>query len=734
MIKQGAVRDGESELGGPRFGLRFWQGVTLGLLAWGALEGAFAHPERPNILLILSDDMGYSDIGAYGGEIRTPVLDQLCDEGWQFTQAYNAARCCPTRASLLTGLYPHQTGVGGMLFPTEHPGYSEHVADDSIQLAEILKAHGYGTYMTGKWHLAPRTHDAKRDIDYWPTRRGFDRFYGTIAGYGSFWDPATLYRDETALSAFNDTQYQPERYYYTDAITDHAIRFLKEHHEQESERPFFLYLSYTAAHWPLHAFPEDIAAYEGVYDTGYEAIHRERLSRLKRLRLIPEVGQLAALEADWDAVADKELETALMATYAAMITRMDAGIGQVLASLESLGALENTIVIYLQDNGSNAEDWFSGPTAYTEAAPVLSPEALQTATLPPMWTREGTPVQTGPAAEPGPPDGYLALKKGWANVSNTPFRKFKHYAHEGGISTPLIINWPAMGAPPPDQRIIRDPVHLIDIVPTCLEAAGASQPTIRKGVPVQPLEGVSLWSTLLSGTPLHRDNPLFWEHEGSRAVREGRWKLVAEDGGHWELYDMETDRGETENLALVYPHLTNRLTGAWLAWAERARVLPYGGWFDRQREQTLFLRQGESLPLHESPRLANHSITLQTNVLAGPCEGVVLAQGDDTNGYQLSLNGSTARLSVRGEGHIVQLEIDGVPPPPFKLIASIRKNGRLMLGIDDRRLYGELPGGITSPPLNGLSVGNTGNQHTDLANKVPFQGKLGVVNLRGKLP
>lgn len=697
---------------------------ALGTTIWLALGAMGA----PNIVLILSDDMGYSDLGVYGGEIRTPVLDRLAEGGWQFTQAYNASRCCPTRASLLTGLYPHQTGVGGMLFPTDHAGYSEHFADDAVQLAEILRAHGYGTYMTGKWHLAPRSHDPLEDMDYWPTRRGFDGFYGTIAGYGSFWDPATLYRNETAVSAHADPNYRPETYYYTDAITDNAIEFLRDHREGPSDKPFFLYLSYTAAHWPLHAFPEDIAAYQGVYEKGYEAIRTKRLEKLRARGLIPEVGAVEPLEETWAAVENQPWEAALMATYAAMISRMDSGIGKVLAYLEESGVLKDTLVIYLQDNGSNAEDWFSGETAYPEAVPPMSPDAIQTATLPPMWTREGKPVQTGSGVMPGPADTYLALKAGWANVSNTPFRKFKHYSHEGGISTPLILSWPALGTPDQEKRLVREPVHLIDIVPTCLEAARAPYPTHRHEVPVQPLEGVSLWPLLLEGQPLIRQHALFWEHEGSRAVRDGDWKLVAEEGGHWELYDMAKDRGETHDLARVYPHITDRLTMAWLEWAQRARVLPLGGWFDRQGEQTRFLRQGETLPPSLAPELAKQSITLQAHILDGPCEGAILSQGDHVNGFSLSLHDGRASLSVRREGQHDRLELEGLPPPPFKVIASIRKTGRIMVGVDDRRLYGDLSTGIRVAPTEGLRVGHgAAGDSPD-----PFQGRLGSVLIRGK--
>jgi arylsulfatase A-like enzyme len=719
---------------------RLWT-TALPLLAYGLLTGPVAQAaatadrgERPNIIIILSDDVGYSDIGCFGGEVRTPALDRLAADGRQFTQAYNASRCCPTRASLLTGLYPHQTGVGGMLFPTEHRGYSEHFAADAVQLAEVLGEAGYGTYLVGKWHLAPRTHNQARDIDYWPTRRGFDRFYGTIAGYGSFWDPSTLYRDETAITPYTDPEYRPATYFYTDAKTDNALAFLQGHAATRGDQPFFLYLSYTAAHWPLHALPEDIEAYAGVYDAGYGPIHAERVRRLRDMDLIPEVGEVAPPTGDWEAVADKPLEAALMATYAGMITHMDRGIGQVVEYLRASGQLDNTLIFYLQDNGSNAEDWFGAETRYPAVLQPMADDALQTASMAPMQTRDGRPVRTGHDVWPGPADTYTALKENWANVSNAPFRKFKHYSHEGGISTPLIVHWPAGIPAADDRRLVRDPVHIIDIMPTCLDAAGVPHPAMRKGVPVQPMEGVSLVPLLAGDRPLVREQPLFWEHESSRAVRDGHWKLVAEEGGHWELYDMARDRGEMHDLALTYPHITDRLAAAWQAWAERARVLPLGGWYDRAGEQTLFLRQGETLPLADSPQLVGRSINMQARVVAGPAHGVIFAYGTADNGMALYCADDAVTLAVRRAGRLESFSLGGLPPPPFKIVASLGARGRVMVGINDRRTHGQLEDGVRQPPELGLSVGHDAGGVLEGSGVVPvFRGRLGVVNARGRV-
>jgi arylsulfatase len=712
--------------------------VALAPISVAAANPAPPAPERPNIIVILADDMGYSDIGAFGGEIRTPVLDRLARDGRQFTQAYNSARCCPTRASLLTGLYPHQTGVGGMLYGSPHPGYQEHLALDCVTLAEALREAGYRTYMTGKWHLAPRSYDQQQDIEYWPTRRGFDRFYGSIAGYGSFWDPSTLYRDETPITPENDPDYQPETYYYTDAKTDVAIDFLRDHQRQNPDQPFFLYLSYTAAHWPLHVPDTAIRAYDGVYDAGYAAIHRARVDRLRELDLIPEVGAIAPPVGDWAAIPDKPLEAALMAAYAAMVTVMDDGIGRVVEHLRATGQLDNTIIFYLQDNGSNAEDWFGQETVYAEPFQPMGRDELQTASLAPMQTRDGRPVRTGHDVWPGPADTYTALKENWANVSNAPFRKYKHYSHEGGISTPLIVHWPDRVAAAPDQagRLLRDPVHLIDIMPTCLDAAGVRAPTMRQGVPVPQPEGVSLLPLLTGAGPLARSAPIFFEHESSRAVRAGDWKLVAVEGEPWELYDMATDRGEMHDLASAYPGIVARLAAAWYGWAERAQVMPFGGWYDRANETTLSLRQGEVRPAASSPLIAGRPVNIQARVLSGPAAGVILAQGTAQDGFSLFIADATLSLVVQRAGETHRLDLPGVPPPPFKVVALFNARGRAMVGIDDRRYYAQFPGGPRTTPDTGISAGLAAGDLTEAAAPagLPFAGKLGFIQVRCRMP
>lgn len=402
---------------------------------------------RPNIILIMSDDMGFSDIGCYGGEINTPTLDGLAAGGLRFTQFYNTSRCCPTRASLLTGLYPHQAGVGWMMTDRGHEGYRGDLNRHCRTIAEALHPAGYSTYMTGKWHVTPEVQPNGTKAN-WPLQRGFDRFYGTIHGAGSFYDPNSLTRDNTQISPAADPEYTPEQYYYTNAISDHAVRFIREHEQQSANKPFFLYVAYTAAHWPMHALDKDIAMYRGKYDAGYGAIRNARLARSCELGLIDPAWEMTDQAENWDQVANREWEIRCMEVYAAMVDSMDQGIGRIVETLRGTNELDNTLIFFLQDNGGCAEGLGRTPRAglLTRPAqptlPVMATDALQTEMIPPQ-TRDGYPTVMGPGAMPGPDGTYIAYGRGWANVSNTPFREYKHWVHEGGISTPLIAHWPA---------------------------------------------------------------------------------------------------------------------------------------------------------------------------------------------------------------------------------------------------------------------------------------------------
>lgn len=528
---------------------------------------------KPNIVVILSDDMGFSDLGCYGGEIATPNLDALASNGLRFTQFYNTGRCCPTRASLLTGLYPHQAGVGHMMQDTGKPGYAGNLNSSCRTIAEVLKPAGYRTYAVGKWHVT-RHAAADGPKHNWPLSRGFDRYYGTIHGAGSFYDPSSLVRDQTMISPYADSEYKPATYYYTDAIAEHALRYVGDHARDQAGKPFFLYVAFTAAHWPMHALPEDIAKYKGKYDSGYAPIRKARFEKAARLGLIDPDQPISAAAEDWEKVANKKWEAACMEVYAAMVTRMDQGIGRLVGELKRTGQFDNTLILFLQDNGGCAELMGrtgnkNHPNIERPARPTLPPMKstdFAVAGSVPAQTRDGYPVRMGPRVMPGPADTYVAYGRGWANVSNTPFREFKHWVHEGGISTPLIAHWPAGIQAKGELR--KQPGHLIDIAATCVDLSGAKYPA-----DATPLEGTSL-RPAFANKPLDR-KALYWEHEGNRAVRVGDWKLVAKHNQPWELYDISRDRVESINLARTEPERVTELAAKYEAYVKRCLVEPW---------------------------------------------------------------------------------------------------------------------------------------------------------------
>jgi len=533
---------------------------------------------KPNIVVVLADDMGFSDIGCYGGEIETPNLDALAKDGLRFTQFYNTARCCPTRAALLTGLYPHQAGIGHMMEDKKLEGYRGDLNKNCVTIAEALKPAGYKSYAVGKWHVTKvvKLKDESEKHN-WPLQRGFDRFYGTIHGAGSFFDPNTLTRDNRYISPFADPEYPASDYYYTDAISDHAMRFIREN---DKAKPFFLYVAYTAAHWPMHAREKDIAKYKGRYSSGYEAVRKARYDKMLKegvigagnttnWRLSPDLGEKEFWE--WD---QRNMEV-----FAAMVDSMDQGIGRIVQALKDSGQYDNTLIFFLQDNGGCAEGMGraqKGPQrAETASLPPLSKDHLQPDMIP-KQTRDGFPMRQGKGVMAGAGDTYIGYGEAWATVSNTPFRKHKHWVHEGGISTPFIAHWPA--GITRKGELEHTPGHLIDLMATAVDLAGAKYPQEHNSHTIKPMEGRSLKPLLVSPSPGLQVSPrsLFWEHEGNAAVRVGDMKLVrVGHDGTWELYDLKNDRSEQHNLAVEQPEKVKELAAKWQAWAERVQVLPY---------------------------------------------------------------------------------------------------------------------------------------------------------------
>lgn len=539
-------------------------GLTLG--APQAMRAMSGSPDRrPNIVLIMSDDMGFSDIGCYGGEIQTPNLDNLASNGMRFSQFYNYARCCPTRASLLTGVHPHQAGIGHMTSENENTlrrnneignkAYQGYLNRDSVTLAEALGLGGYQTFMTGKWHVGTWRPN-------WPVDRGFDRYFGIIRGASDYFKPAPekkLLLDDTPFDI-------PDDFYTTDYFAQYGAKFIRE---ADQDSPFFLYTAFTAPHWPLQAWEEDIEKYREQYTSGWEQLRQERFARQKEMGLFNQSVELSPSHPEvpaWDEVEDKEDWAYRMAVYAAMVDRMDQGIGRIVQALKDKGEFENTLIVFVNDNGACAE-----------------------------------PYGEHPQKNPGPPDkdsafGYYLP---WANAGNTPFRLYKHWTHEGGMSTPCIAHWPE--GIKDTNTITHSMGRVTDLMPTFLDIAGADYPQYYKGYEIQPMEGESL-VPVLKGASSWSHAPMHWEHEGNRAVRDGRWKLVSYysageseynssskeepragswnvgDGprlGPWELYNLENDRTELQNVIDEHPDIARQLIDSYQRWSDRMGVLDW---------------------------------------------------------------------------------------------------------------------------------------------------------------
>jgi arylsulfatase len=518
------------------------------------------HPAEPiappNVIVVLVDDMGFADLGFMGSEIKTANIDRLASTGLVFTAMYNGARCCPTRAALLTGLYPHNAGVGQMGANLGSPAYQGHLRSDAATIAEVMRLGGYRTLMSGKWHVGGDLW--AREVEAWrlgdpdrptPRQRGFDRFYGIVDGVTNFFSPHCIVEDDRQIEV------PATDYYFTDAITDHAIDMIEE--SVALGQPFFMYLAHAAPHWPLHAHEEDIATYDGVYRDGWDQIrsarHEEMLSRgvlQHRWDLSPRDDAAPA----WNDAEHHDWEAQRMAVYAAMIDRLDQSIGRVLATLRAQGIEDDTMILLLSDNGGCAE--FMAEDGWAKFMPDVHNDGRRIA----MGNR--------PNLRPGGPLTYMSYDLPWANVSNAPFRRFKHWVHEGGISTPMVLNWPrGLRAP----RTVHSPCHVIDVMPTILDACGLRHPGEVGGLPVQSLDGESLMP-IVRGAEWTRERPLFWEHEGNAAVRVENLKLVRVFNGPWELYDMEADRTELNNLSEGNSAITERLSRLYDNWAAQVGV------------------------------------------------------------------------------------------------------------------------------------------------------------------
>ena len=524
---------------------------VVSLTAFISVQAATCQAEKPNVLYIVADDLGFSDLGCYGGDIDTPTLDALASNGVRMTQFYNTGRCCPSRAAILTGEYPHRVGLGHMTTnDLGQPGYRGVVSSEAKTIGQVLASANYRCFMSGKWHLG--TPD--------PTKHGFEEFYGTLVSAKRFFDPDHLVRFPANRAA---RRYPDGQFYATDAVTDHAIDFLKLA-RQTPQQPWFLYLAYNAPHFPLHAPPEEIAKYKDRYQIGWDEVRKQRLSRMKKLGIVSGDTKLSArshwrnygetkvgTNPAWDSLPeDRRLDLARrMAIYAAMVDRLDQQIGRVIADLKAASELQNTLIVFTSDNGACFE-W--DPYGFDIVS--SNQNILHKGKMLDQMGKAGT---------------FHSVGSGWANASNTPWRLYKHFNHEGGIASPGIVHWPN-GLKAPTGSISHRPAHIIDLLPTAIAASAANYDGELT------LPGRDLIADLNSGQleSSEKARTLFFEHQGNRALRQGKWKLVALDDQSWELYDFTNDRIEANDLATKHPDLVQQLSGQWDQWAAENHVTP----------------------------------------------------------------------------------------------------------------------------------------------------------------
>ena len=522
--------------------IRLFSSASIAIVGLPCICSAQEQRQKPNIVIILADDMGYSDLGCYGGEIETPNLDGLAKDGLRYRQFYNSARSCPSRAMLMTGLYPHQAGMGWMAAADMgRPEYQGSLNRECVTIAEVLKTAGYDTYMCGKWHLSSDRQNNGNVLENWPKQRGFDHFYGIVGGAANYF--------KTTVNVDNHQEKTPDdgSFYFTHAISDTAAVFIRNHNY--SENPLFLYLAYTAPHWPLHALEKDIDKYAEKYRAGWDSLREERFSRQVAMGLFDSETVLSPRDRTvkaWNELSAEEQEeyAMRMAIYAAQVDAMDQGIGRVVDALRQAGQLDNTVIMFMSDNGACAEF-----------------------------------ISRGRKSLDGSADTYESYRINWANLSSTPYREYKHFTNEGGIATPLIVHYPDGIDKNLNNTFVDECGQFTDIMATCVELSGATYPSVYAGHKIHPMQGVSLLPNF-QGNRTNRGS-MFWEHEGNIAVRDGKWKIVCKttedtcfDEASIELYDMELDPTEMNDLSVKYPERLKSMYSKWLEWAESIGVLP----------------------------------------------------------------------------------------------------------------------------------------------------------------
>ena len=700
---------------------------------------AFASGGKPNVIVVLVDDMGYSDLGSFGGEVRTPHLDRLAKNGLRFTQNYNSARCCPSRASLLTGLYSHQAGIANFTGrdSTDRlgPAYLGKLNKQCMTLAEVLKEVGYSTYGVGKWHVG---------YEEIPTDRGFDEYYGYIRGHStSQWKADNYLRLPEGRK--EELNYDGHEYYATDVFNDYAIEFINQ--AQKKEEPFFLYLAHSSPHFPLEAPTKTRDSYLETYRKGWDKLRKERFEKQKELGLLTDSWKFTKLSEvpvdrddianqfagkpnpDWKDVSENRQEDLVyrMATFAAMIDHVDQGIGKILSLLEKGGDLDNTLILFTSDNGACYE-W--GPFGFDQSS------------------RKGfTKLHVGKELQGvGGPATYHSVGSAWSCLSNTPLRMYKHFNHEGGNCSPLLAHWPK-GIKDSD-RWIRSPVHLIDFMPTILEVSEGNYPKKFKGEELVPVEGRSL-VPFFNGAIDTDERILGFDHFESSAIRKGNWKLVRGNNRYknrtWELYNLAEDRCETNNLIGSHPGKAKELEADWLVWAKRVKVNPYYSHVElnptnlrkkmkMDAQGFYILKQGDQFTNEYAPQFAHKSIEIKLFVTRGKeMSGVLISHGGSRVGYSLYLEEGKPVFSCRLSGalHTIRASMP-LPKKRASLNATVLPDGRVTLRIDNQVVgEGKLPSLFNNNPLDPLEIGNDSQSTVVKYNtNLLFKGKINGAKLK----
>jgi arylsulfatase len=637
--------------------------------------------DKPNIVVILADDMGFSDIGCYGGELATPNINRLAENGVRFTQFYNTGRCCPTRAALLTGLYSHQAGVGHMTDERKGKngellaGYSGRLNDRCVTMAEALKPAGYFTAMVGKWHVG-------HNLGVTPTGRGFDRALHAAAGGFYFQNSkgGPLFLNGKSVGRTDDPL--PKEWYTSDLWTEYGLKFIDE--ARAEKKPFFLYVGENAPHFPLQAPQEDIQRWRGKFKVGWDKLREARYRRQIEMGLIdknwPLSPRLPEVPA-WESLTAEQQDRydLLMSIYAAVVERLDRAIGKLIDGLKERGELDNTLIFFMSDNGGNAESGING--------------------------------KTGGAGVPGDAKSDVFIGQCWATLNNTPFVRYKHYTDEGGISSPLIVHWPKVIPAARNGQFEKQPGHLVDIMATCLDVAGATYPKEFGGKPITPYQGVTLRPALL-GEDVKRSKPIFWEHESNRAVREGQWKLVALEGKPWRLYDLTADRTEQHDLSTEQPERVKSLAAKWDDWAAQSNVLPLGGWRGESKAKGLSkkarftLNQGDHLDRDDAPAVPNRGFRITANIEVQKPAGVIVAQGGTAFGYALFIDQGKLTFVVRsGGGKEAQIAATTDLKGSQTVVAQLKPDGTMLLNVGSETAAEGKADLLSKMPTDGLDVG-----------------------------